>query len=45
MKTELIKFRADKELKEKAIKKAKLQNRTLSNYITDLIENDSKPSK
>jgi len=45
MKNEVIKFRVELDFKEKTIKKAKSQNRTLSNYITDLIENDLKTTK
>lgn len=42
MKTDLIKFRVESDLKEKAKVKAKSKTRSLSNYITDLIENDLK---
>jgi len=45
MKTETIRLRVESDFKEKTIKKAKSQNRSLSNYITDLIENDLKTTK
>jgi len=45
MKTETIRLRVETDFKERTIKKAKSQNRSLSNYITDLIENDLKKTK
>ncbi len=45
MKNEVIKIRVETDFKEKTIKKAKSLNRSLSNYITDLIENDLKTTK
>lgn len=40
MKGERLEIRIPKEVKEKADKKAKKQNRSLSNYVVTLIEED-----
>lgn len=45
MKNEIIKIRIESDLKEKTTKQAKSENRTLSNYITYLIETDLKKTK